>query len=230
MSKQTTAAPRGRRLKARDAIFQTMIRMLRENSFADLTVRNIAEEAGVSVGTFYHYFKGKDELLAFYLHTAFDGAEVKKRLPEGGDILREILAVYDIYLGYCADAGVEYMSSYYNSRNPYINTRKRLGQSDVIQDQVARLVLELLETAGEQGYLSAPPEEITNDICVVAKGVILDWCLNNGESDIKDYMRKMLTIYINSVLTPAYRRHFQRPAAGTTPEQAASGRPSHEGG
>ncbi len=209
MKTQANAPPRGRRLRTRDAIYTTMVRMLKENSYADLTVRNIAEEAGVSVGTFYHYFKGKDELLAFYLHTAFDGAKVKLQLPAGGDILREILAVYDIYLGYCQDAGVEYMSNYYNSRNPYINTRKRLGQSDVIQDQVARLVLELLEAADSQGYLDAPPEEITNDICVIAKGVILDWCLNNGESDIKRYMKKMLTVYIKSILSPAYSRRFQ---------------------
>ena len=44
MKTQANAPPRGRRLRTRDAIYTTMVRMLKENSYADLTVRNIAEE------------------------------------------------------------------------------------------------------------------------------------------------------------------------------------------
>ncbi|MBQ6807553.1 MAG: TetR/AcrR family transcriptional regulator [Firmicutes bacterium] len=213
MTEQTSGATRRHNyIKTKEVIYKTMMKMLREDTYENLTVRNIAETAGISIGTFYHYFNGKDELLSYYLRKVFDIDTVREEVAADGDIKAELLRVYEIYLGYFKEAGVEYISNFYNSRNQYLNTRRRIGQADVIQDQAAALVMELLIAAQYNGYipLDTDVEDTTNDLCVITKGVVMDWCLNQGNTDIIAYIRKMIGIYIDSLLTPAYHQRFSK--------------------
>lgn len=44
-------------------ILQTALRLFRERGYEETTMRAVAEEAGVSLGNTYYYFKSKDELV-----------------------------------------------------------------------------------------------------------------------------------------------------------------------
>lgn len=49
-------------------ILETALRLFRERGFEETTMRVIADEAGVSLGNAYYYFRSKDELIhAFYV-------------------------------------------------------------------------------------------------------------------------------------------------------------------
>jgi len=47
----------------RTAIFTATVELIAEKGFHGTPMSEIAEKAGVSVGTIYHYFKGKDDLI-----------------------------------------------------------------------------------------------------------------------------------------------------------------------
>src|SRR6266850_3592697 len=65
---------------ARDRLYDTAMRMIADRGYEATTLRNIAEEAGVSVGLLYRYFPSKqavitalhDELSADYARQAAD--------------------------------------------------------------------------------------------------------------------------------------------------------------
>jgi AcrR family transcriptional regulator len=51
----------------RALILETALRLFRERGFEETTMRVIAEEAGVSLGNAYYYFRSKDEMIhSFY--------------------------------------------------------------------------------------------------------------------------------------------------------------------
>ena len=72
--------------------------------------------------------------------------------------------------------------------------------------------MELLIAAQYNGYipLDADIEDTTNDLCVITKGVVMDWCLNQVNTDLIGYIRKMIGIYVDSILTPAYQQRFDQ--------------------
>jgi AcrR family transcriptional regulator len=58
---QSIKKSRGENTRA--IILETALRLFRERGFEETTMRSIAEEAGVSLGNAYYYFRSKDELV-----------------------------------------------------------------------------------------------------------------------------------------------------------------------
>ncbi len=63
---------RRRSEQRRREILQAASRVFRQNGFATAGMREIAEEADLSPGNLYHYFKGKQEILYFCQDRALD--------------------------------------------------------------------------------------------------------------------------------------------------------------
>lgn len=56
----------------RELILNAGIKLFAKNAYADVSVDSIVESAGVSKGTFYYYFKSKDEFYKSILAYAFE--------------------------------------------------------------------------------------------------------------------------------------------------------------
>ena len=50
------------------ALVESFVRLLKEKSSAEITIREITELAGVGLGTFYEYFSQKEDLIALTIH------------------------------------------------------------------------------------------------------------------------------------------------------------------
>jgi hypothetical protein len=64
------------------------------------------------------------------------------------------------------------------------------------------LLTNILRLGQERGELtdSAAPEIITEKLFLVARGVIFDWCLRNGESDLIAEMKDIISRQAQSYL------------------------------
>jgi AcrR family transcriptional regulator len=73
-----------RALATVDTILEATARVLVSRGYAGLTTNHVAERAGVSVGTLYEYFPGKEALVAGVLgrHVAHAQAVLARRAPE----------------------------------------------------------------------------------------------------------------------------------------------------
>lgn len=68
----------------RERILETALALFAEKGFANTTIREIAKEAGCSVGLAYRYFETKDAMvLALYERLVVDFAEEVRALPPG---------------------------------------------------------------------------------------------------------------------------------------------------
>lgn len=71
--------------KNKKLIYTCAIRLFREHGYQNVSVEDIVEASGMSVGTFYHYFKSKDELPVLFLETdlqnSFDEYEERVLIP-----------------------------------------------------------------------------------------------------------------------------------------------------
>ena len=60
----------------RQSFIDAAIDILKTEGAEQVTVRNVCERAGASVGTYYHYFKNKDDLLTYFVGEAAYGEVV----------------------------------------------------------------------------------------------------------------------------------------------------------
>lgn len=188
--------------QTKNSIYLAALQLIKTYEYQYLTVRNICKAAGVSTGTFYHHFESKDALLAYYLFAIFNADDVISQLDFDGDIRKEIVYIYDVYLDYCMEAGIEFLSNYYSSKNKALDIRDHYSEEDLSLNQVAKAILERLADARKRHLVKDDVDDhtIMNDLCVLAKGVIFEWCVNGGKYDIKEYFAKMTNIYLDSVL------------------------------
>ncbi|KRK39862.1 TetR/AcrR family transcriptional regulator [Loigolactobacillus bifermentans] len=56
-------------LRSRDLLVSALFQLLKTNSFAEITVRQLTQEAQLSRQTFYQIFSNKTEIVQFRLQT-----------------------------------------------------------------------------------------------------------------------------------------------------------------
>jgi AcrR family transcriptional regulator len=79
---KTTKTAKGEDTRAR--VFDTALRLFREKGFDATTMRDVAAEAGLSLGAAYHYFASKDAIIAAYYESVQSEhvSRLRKALPE----------------------------------------------------------------------------------------------------------------------------------------------------
>jgi AcrR family transcriptional regulator len=186
-----------------------------------LTVKNICETARISNGTFFYYFKTKDDLLAYYLEEGFHNyMDSHYENHDNKNIKEQVIDVYICYASYCKEHGLEFISNYYSTKNKSLNTRfykkRDLNTRKAIANNKSKMdpflifgVIEDIRNAQINGYIFSDvnPETAGFDLCTVVKGIMFDWCLSGGTLELENYMGKMLGIYLDNILTEKFWQH-----------------------
>ncbi len=95
-------------MKGRQLLIDATLRTLAERGYHRATLRNIANNAGVTAGVVRYYFKGKDELfLEAYRHFRATGLEAYLRAAReaGPDPVKRLEGFVRSVLSYRTDAG-----------------------------------------------------------------------------------------------------------------------------
>jgi AcrR family transcriptional regulator len=90
------AGPKARRTRAQ--LIAAATTEFAEQGFQNTSVAQIAERAGVSLGTFYQYFRNRDEVLAAMVNAQLDGIRTAQgegwHVRDGAAGLERVLLVY----------------------------------------------------------------------------------------------------------------------------------------
>ena len=184
--------------ETREKIFQAAKKNKKKKGYAELSIKNICEEAGVSNGSFYHHFKTKDDLLSYYIEEQPSMDPNLLDLPSSAAGTKEaIISVYLNYVHYCEELGVEFMANYYTPKNQSLNPLIRTERPYpiiTVHDYLKRVI--------DAGIISPPAnlEDITTDIRMIVIGNVFEWCLRNGEADFEGNMSRSLGKYLESTL------------------------------
>lgn len=205
-----------RRVKSqqtRKKIFDAAAKLLREHGEDYLTIANICETAGVSKGTFFYHFNSKDDLMLYYLEEGLDTfiEEHDASIVEeaGDDACLLIWRMYHLYLEYCKQTGIEFISNYYQTSNKALDARSVMGTPDTMNNML-RTCTEGLRRAQANGYVRKDwsAEDMSFDCCSVVKGCVFEWCLSNGAINLLAHAQHILYCYFANIVTEAHRERF----------------------
>ena len=198
---------RGRPAKTDDStdnkqkIIDATVSVIKTKGADKLTVRGVCKEADVSRGTFYHYFRDKDDLMMFFVRdTPFSDAVLSAPLSEIADRISELyMLLIDLYM----DLGEDFMKSFYSTSNRSLSAY--MGEHDgsfAPETVMARSEVEL-RAAMDAGYVSenVNAHVACMDICTIIKGCVFEWCLVDGAMDIRSSVYRIIGNYLDPYLS-----------------------------
>lgn len=185
----------------REKLLKAAIKLVNRDGMKQLTVRNICDEAGLSTGSFYNLFSGKEDLISYYLKYAFAPYR-EKAVEEGKQYgpIERILILYRGYVEYCKDMGLEFVSGLYASNhNPFFDFLHR----DAKDDFIIASVRNYLEEGIEQGLVrdDIDLDEAMLRIAAASTGLLFYWCVFEGDIDIEHEVDEAIKTYLLSITT-----------------------------
>ncbi len=180
-------------MRSKQALIDAAAKLFREKDINSVGVREISAMAGVTTGTFYHYFDSKDSILdAIYLNRDEEFEIVLNKYSEKGPFCQGLIGFFKDYMASrVKEDGVDY-----TMHRMFVMRKKSPAQFKLTQGVVK--LIELAQSNEELGsqYNSA---DIANYIFVVFRGVVYDWCITeNGSQDLSEMLEKALTYTIKA--------------------------------
>ncbi|MDT8718009.1 TetR/AcrR family transcriptional regulator [Clostridium sp. 19966] len=192
MEKKTSRAKQAEATK--NKIYNCGVKLIKKHGFDGVTVEEIAKEAGVSVGTYYYYFKSKFDLFSEIFNRAdkYFVEEVANNL-KAEDFKGKVVEYFDRYADFNISEGLELTKNLHTSDNKMFITKGR-GMQNVLNN--------IIEEAINRGEISPAysTEDINSMLFITARGVIYEWCLYDGNWDLKGEMKKIIAIFLDGII------------------------------
>jgi len=182
-------------LATKKKIYLRAVKLMEQYGYENITVEQIAKKANVSVGTFYHYFQSKFDLLVeiYYEGDVFFKTHVPEILERKETCNQKVIDYFMLYAQLSLNDGIEKVRTLYVPTNQMFITQGRAMQD---------LLKEILRSGQENGEISdnLSPDIIMEKLFVAARGIIFDWCLREGQSDLMDEMTDMIGRLVGTFL------------------------------
>lgn len=198
MRKELT--PRKRQaLEMRSKIQNTALDLFNREGFENVSVEQIAQTAGCSVGNIYHYFKSKDELaIQVTSHVDQTYLELEEQyLSDRNTPARDKLLDF---VGQSLVSSVSEPVLY----KAFINAIKYPEQHILQKNDrrvYYRVLRELVELCQHEGSIDAARsvDEIVEDLVVLHRGTLIEWRIYEGNFDIASRGRRMAAILLDGL-------------------------------
>ena len=180
---------------SKQKIIDATIRLIKKSGADSVTVRNVCTEADSSIGTFYHYFRDKDDLLMYFIQEIpFKECELIKDLSHPAD---RIIELYMKLVNRYMDLGLDFMKSFYSTSNSSLSSYMSEVDGKFLDGTVMARCEDELKFSKEGGYIknNADVHTMSVDICTIVKGCIFEWCLTDGKSDLEKSIDRIIHSY-----------------------------------
>lgn len=184
-------------IESKNRIYEIGVGLMEVKGFENITIEEIIKKAGVSVGTFYYYFKSKDDILYKLFENADEFIANKSiDILQGETSTMKIVSFFDSLARLYVSYGVGIIKALYKTQ-----TKLFLCKTSVRFTTLH----DIIKMGIEQGEIdpSYTAEDTTKFLFTGARGVALNWCLNNGKSDLLKDMHEYISRLLKSITMPA---------------------------
>jgi AcrR family transcriptional regulator len=194
MAKRTKTKRQEQARETKNRIYASAIELMEQQGFDNITIADISEKAGVSVGAFYHYFSSKNDILAEIFHRAdeYFSTQVVHSLSQEANVPEQIVKYFDYYAKFNLMSGVETTQQLFNPKIKFFIMEDR-----PMFEILLALILKGQEKNEIRGNIDA--KELVRYLFVMARGLVFDWSLHNGEYDLEARMHKYIDNLVSTI-------------------------------
>lgn len=187
-----------KQIEKRKQIIEATKSIMDEIGFENVTVRCICKAANISIGTFYHYFNDKGDII-IQLYTSVDEylSEIEIEKLSDEDELKNIITFSEEYGRFVADSGLSVAKQIFGAA---INTESNQIYRSIERD-INRIIFNIIKRAKEKDQINTDfsIEEISNMILINIRGIVFDWCKFRGQYDLVEQIRNSIGIFVRGI-------------------------------
>lgn len=178
----------------KNKLYEVSLKKVRKEGYDQVKITDICEEAGVSVGAFYHHFKNKAGIVvvAYEKCDEFFIDSIYPQLKERNDI--DVIYDYlDYQMNYGMVYGIDFATQIYKAQltdgNEFFLSMER---------GLPKGLTMIIEHLQDIGVLTKDKKAITisKEILIISRGILYNWCQSNGNYDPRKLCRQMVSNYI----------------------------------
>ncbi|MDQ0340537.1 AcrR family transcriptional regulator [Caldalkalibacillus uzonensis] len=201
MGKEKLTQRQLKALQTKKDLFESAITLFRQKGYDEVSIDDIAERAGTAKGTFYTYFKSKDQVIIEQFNKIDEQyLQVFKSFNNQQSATEKLMRFVKEQHLYCSHViGIDLLKIVY-----YSQIRNKGEAVEVIDENrwLYRLVRNIIEEGQASGEFRTDlsSEELTRMVVRCMRGTLYDYCLYNGQFDLVEDGQKFFELFINGVL------------------------------
>lgn len=186
-------------------IRKVALKLFKEKSFENVTLKEICEASGVNKHTFYYYFKSKDELLNQYYKipcklTSYDLATIMT----AESYVEQLWLLNKNFVDFIADSGVSIIKQIIIKNL----TDNHIGTFKVTEDfkQLLKLQYDIIKKGQDNGEIlnKSEPETLVLLLRQTIHSTAATWSIKNGSFDYREVTRFFFETILD--VAPSYRK------------------------
>ena len=187
-------------LKTRQKLIDVTENLLKTNGFNALCVEDITKSAGVAKGTFYVYFKHKEDIVAEICRGYFKQIEDQINDMESADLIEKLSLYFDSFMDAVMLYGINICREWIRGA---IDPKTAPDVTDMTKWQYdVDMLKNILNNAVKNRELKedTPIELITHLFISELYGMMTCWCMSDGAFEPKDWTRKFSEFQLRKIL------------------------------
>ena len=170
-----------------------------EQGYDSTTIDDIVEDSCTSKGSFYHYFKSKDDLPAS-LSYLFDEkyAELAESMPP--HMLPMDKLVYlnqELFLMIENTVSVDILSKLLSGQLVSGSERSLLDSNRMYFKLLRQIAIEAKARGDVRESITV--SDVTRTYAMFERGLMYDWCLSNGNYSLTQYSKSILPAFLSTL-------------------------------
>lgn len=173
-------------IDTKNKIYNVAIDLMERKGFDNITIEEIAKKAGVSIGSFYHYFNSKNDILVEIYKIGDEFFQNVRDGFKGQTPLEKVVEFFNYYATLNVSTGIDTAKQLYTANNKMFIKKGRYMQA---------LLTEIISEGQKSGEIitTKPASDITEFLFIAARGLVYDWCLHEGSYDLENSMTQYIT-------------------------------------
>lgn len=160
--------------------------------YENTTIDDIVAESQTSKGSFYHYFKGKDDLLNT-LSILFDEKyeELEPKMDPGlGPVEKLLYLNHELFLMIENTVSLDLLGRLFSAQLISKSDRSLLDTNRTYFKILRKIAIEGQEKGVFRSDLTT--NDITKAYAMLERGLMYDWCICNGDYSLCNYSAQVL--------------------------------------
>ena len=193
--------PRKNSRNTKGRIIAAAWKLFYEQGFEETTIEDIVYESETSKGSFYHYFKGKDELMGT-LANVFDEKyeQLMVEMDPGLDAMEKLIYVnHELFSMIDGGVSMDLLSRLLSTQLLARGEKHLLDRSRTY----FKVLRQIISEGQRRGELRTDwtVNEVVNAYALWERSLLYDWCLCGGEYSLVDYTDRVTPMFLESYRT-----------------------------
>ena len=175
------------------------LELIKEKGFAAINVEDITKKAGVAKGTFYVYFKRKEDIVMEISRTPFGEIADELEQMENAELFEKLRHYFRRFMEQVEFCGIQVCREWIRNVIDPNNVPQTMDNKKWFYDYE---MLESILKNAKEFKEDTPIELLTHIIISELYGMMLCWCMSDGKFEPLDWTDRFCDIQLTAIFEP----------------------------